>query len=115
MDSACNRIGLAFGHTVCLAEAEAFSLAAFLLITLSLWVLCIVLLIRATRRRRRETARRPHMSTEDFLERIDAPPEYAGLFVAVRKAMAQQGKVPVEVIYPDDSMKSRNCSLICNG
>jgi acyl carrier protein len=57
------------------------------------------------RRRRREVAARPHMGTEEFLASIGVVPGHEGVYVAMREAMAGQAKVPVETIYPNDTIE----------
>jgi len=75
----------------------------------------IVFVIRPTRRRRRRiTAARSHVSAEQFLDLVALGSRYDGLCLAVRKAMAEQTKIPVEFIYPNDSMEFL-CSLTYDG
>ncbi|MBL7219846.1 MAG: hypothetical protein ISS69_07025 [Phycisphaerae bacterium] len=60
---------------------------------------------RRCRRERALAAERPHMSSEEFLDLVGLGSRYDELCLGVRKGLAEDGKIPVEVVYPDEKME----------
>jgi len=115
MDLAFNRIIAAFQHKACLADMLALNQGQKILILVIIFLIVGFIVLEIDRRRRyRKAAGRRHMSTEEFLDSVGVESRWHGLCLAIREQMARQGRVPVEVIYPSDSMKFL-CSLTFDG
>ena len=111
MTPAFNTIIAAFEHYECLAAIPIVREKPWI-VPVIIFGLAIVGLVfafacveRCCRRERRRAAQRPHMSPEEFLELVGLDSRYDDLCLAVRKAMAEDGKIPVEVVYPHEKME----------
>jgi hypothetical protein len=87
--------------------AQIASLGVELLVAAGIMAVLVLLMLsikyEVRRRRRKAEARRP-MSAGDFIAAVDAEPKYNTLCLAVREEFAVQTKLPVDVVFPSDTI-----------
>jgi hypothetical protein len=74
-------------------------------VIMAVLLLLMLLVKHDLRRRRQAAARRPAVSMDEFIDGVDAGPAYDALCVAVRQESASQTEIPVEAIYPSDTIE----------
>ncbi|MBT3198636.1 MAG: hypothetical protein HN350_01865 [Phycisphaerales bacterium] len=96
-------------NTIITASSSGLaSLMVELLVATGVMLVLLLLMLSMKyelRYRRRKAARRAPMSTDDFLAGLDAGAFYDALGASVRAEVASQTQLPVDVIYPDDTME----------